>query len=266
MFNQLISNGKSLDKDRCDGYMNSTRMARLETSSILREKMRNYFRNAEKCIVFPVISLVFSMTASADQKTDYFRAVATDNESAVIELALFNFDLNVLNEKGEHALHVALTEGANKVATFLIKQRILKVDLPNGNGETPLMLAAIKGNLDMARRLIARGAAVNKPGWTPLHYATSNPDPGSVQMVSLMLEHHAYIDAESPNKTTPLMMASFYGNEEAARLLLEEGADPGLRNALGLTAIDFARRAERDALASAIANAVRGQQQTKGRW
>lgn len=228
--------------------------------------MINHFKNAFQRIVLTVIFLFSMSSAQADQKTDYFRAVATDNESAVIELALFNFDLNVLNEKGEHALHVALKEGSQKVASFLIKQRIVKVDLPNENGETPLMLAAIKGNLDIARQLIARGAAVNKPGWTPLHYATSNPEPSSVQMVSLMLEHHAYIDAESPNKSTPLMMAAFYGNEEAARLLLEEGADPRLRNELGLTAIDFARRAERDALASAIASGIRGQQQTKGRW
>ncbi|WP_353394658.1 ankyrin repeat domain-containing protein [Hydrogenophaga sp. 5NK40-0174] len=219
-----------------------------------------------KSIVFAWVCLFFSPIAQADAQTDYFRAISVDNESAVIELALFNFDLNVLNEKGEHALHVALAQGSHRVAAFLLKQRILKVDLPNQQGETPLMLAAIKGELDIARQLIARGAAVNKPGWTPLHYATSNPDPGSAQMVSLMLEHHAYIDAASPNKTTPLMMAAFYGSEDAARLLLEEGADASLRNDLGMTAIDFALKAERSGLAEALANAMKGAQPIKGRW
>ncbi|NCW41201.1 MAG: ankyrin repeat domain-containing protein, partial [Betaproteobacteria bacterium] len=56
----------------------------------------------------------------------------------------------------------------------------------------------------------------------------------------LLLEHHAYIDAESPNGTTPLMMAAYYGTPEATKLLLEEGADPLIKNQQGLTALDFA--------------------------
>ncbi|MCV4600843.1 ankyrin repeat domain-containing protein, partial [Escherichia coli] len=80
-------------------------------------------------------------------------------------------------------------------------------------------------------KLISRGADVNKTGWTPLHYAASQED---VRIVRLLLDHHAYIDAESPNKTTPLMMAARYGSEEIARHLLDEGADPTLRNERGL--------------------------------
>lgn len=84
-------------------------------------------------------------------------------------------------------------------------------------------------------------------------------------MARLLLEHHAYIDAESPNKTTPLMMAAQYGQFEVLELLLEEGADASLRNQQGLNAIDFARRAGREAAARRIAEAVRAAQPT-GRW
>jgi hypothetical protein len=45
------------------------------------------------------------------------------------------------------------------------------VNTLNSKGESPLMLAAIKGNVDIAERLIKKGADVNKTGWTPLHYA-----------------------------------------------------------------------------------------------
>jgi ankyrin repeat protein len=75
-------------------------------------------------------------------------------------------------------------------------------------------------------------------------------------MVRLLLEHHAYIDAESPNKTTPLMMATHYGHGDVVRLLLDGGADPTLRNEQGLTAVDFARRAGRDELADMVAENV----------
>jgi ankyrin repeat protein len=51
---------------------------------------------------------------------------------------------------------------------------------------------------------------------------------------------HAYIDAGSPNGTTPLMMAARYGTGEAVDLLLAEGADARLKNQQGLTALQFA--------------------------
>ena len=102
------------------------------------------------------------------------------------------------------------------------------------------MMAALKGHLDLVKKLIDRGADVNKPGWTPLHYAATS---GHLAIMELLLEHHAFIDAESPNGTTPLMMAAHYGTPAAVKLLLEAGADPTMKNQLGLTAIDFAHRA-----------------------
>ena len=107
------------------------------------------------------------------------------------------------------------------------------------------MIAAIKGRLDLARGLIERGAEVNKPGWTPLHYAATFPGPAAPDMTRLMLEHHAYIDAESPNGTTPLMMAAMYGSPEAVKVLIQAGADLNIKNQLGMTALDFAVRGQR---------------------
>jgi ankyrin repeat protein len=63
-----------------------------------------------------------------------------------------------------------------------------------------------------------------------------------------LLDHDAYIDAESPNKTTPLMMASRAGHREVAEYLLSQGADLQAKNELGLTAVDFARAHGRQAL------------------
>lgn len=226
--------------------------------------MKIHFNNIKNIIVFSVFSCGISL-ASADSYDDFFAAIQRDNESAVIGLALREFDLNTPDPDGDHALIMALRLGSLKVADFLIEQSVVNVDAVNRHGENALMMAALKGHLAQARRLIERGAQVNKPDWAPLHYAASTDEPASLDMARLLLEHHAYIDAASPNGTTPLMMAAFYGSSALVELLLEEGADPLLRNDKGLSAIDFARRAGRTRDVETIARAVR-QRQPTGRW
>lgn len=219
----------------------------------------------KKLIVF---QLFFSINIGAWANTaeSYFAAAMRDDESAVVALALRGYDLNTRNAKGEHALAVAIQHGATRVADFLARQNAVDVNARNRAGETPLMMAAIKGDLALARRLIvAREAEVNQPGWTALHYAASSKSPASADMVHLLLEHHAYIDAESPNRTTPLMMASQYGREEIVSLLLKAGADPTLRNQKGLTAVDFARQGGRAPVAEELSAAIRARQ-PRGRW
>ena len=149
-----------------------------------------------------------------------------------------------------------------QVARVLIDWPKTQVEARNRTDESALMMAALKGQTDLAQRLIARGADVNKPGWTPLHYAATS---GHQAVIRLLLDAHAYIDAESPNGTTPLMMAAHYGTIAAVRQLLEAGADATLKNQLGLTAQDFALRAQRQDVAELIA-AQRRKQRPAATW
>jgi len=84
-------------------------------------------------------------------------------------------------------------------------------------------------------------------------------------VINLLLEENAYIDAASPNGSTPLMMAARYGTPEAVKLLLEAGADPSLVNSLGLSALDFAKQGERPDSAQLISTFVR-RINSKGTW
>ena len=226
-------------------------------------------RHAKKCIQGLVwVALSVSTGQVFANANAFFRALQQNNESKVVELTLQEFDLNTRNERNEHALHVALRAGALEVVDFLLLQNVLEVEARNQQGESPLMLAALNGYLPQAKRLIERRAEVNKPGWTPLHYAASNEGPESVAMVRLLLEHHAYIDAESPNRTTPLMMAAHYGHPDVVQLLLDEGADSTVKNEQGLSALDFARRANRKTSFERIVAFLRRQptsQPTSGR-
>ena len=176
--------------------------------------------------------------AYAGSYEDFFQGVRKDDSAAVAALLARGFDPNTLGPDGLTGLFVAARAGSAKVAQVLLDAPETDVEFRNAVDESALMLAALRGDLPLARALIAHDADVNKTGWTPLHYAASG---GQVAMIALLLDHHAYIDAESPNGSTPLMMAAGYGSAEATRALLEAGADVTLKNAKGLSALDFAR-------------------------
>lgn len=211
-------------------------------------------------------ALAVAGAARAGSYEDFFTAIARDDASAVEALVRRGFDPNTVNAKGNPALSAAIQADSLRAAAALIRFPATNVNLRNANKETALMFAALRGQPDIARALIARDADINHPGWTPLHYAASGTSKYQPEIIALLLEHSAYIDAESPNGTTPLMMAAQYGTDESAELLLREGADPSLRNQLRLSAADFAMRAERKELAYAIADTIRRRQPQRGRW
>lgn len=214
-----------------------------------------------KIIIYLIVLNGFNISY-ANSYDDFFVAIRRDDASAITALVARGFDPNTPDPKGQNGLLMALSEPALNAAQALLDAPKIDVEARNKAGESPLMIAALHGQLDMARELIAKGADVNKPGWTPLHYAATR---GHLEIISLLLDNSAYIDAASPNGTTPLMMAASYGTPAAVKLLLDEGADPTLKNQQGLTAINFAQRANRQDSADVIAAAIRATK-PKGKW
>lgn len=168
---------------------------------------------------------------------DFFKAIVFDQVPVVANLIYRGMDPNAPTEKGEPALVFAVRSGAPQTVAYLLKQPGIQVDATNTADETALMLAANANDIAMANVLIEAGASVNRPNWTPLHYAASK---GHIAMMHLLIDNDAYIDAESPNGTTPLMMAAYYATPAAVKLMLEDGADPTLKNQDGMTALDLA--------------------------
>lgn len=208
------------------------------------------------------LALCVAAGARAGSYDDFFAAIGRDDAQAVLQLLRRGFDPNTRDADGQHGLYLAIRAPAPRVALALVEWPKTDVDALNKADESPLMMASLQGQLELCRKLIARGAAVNKTGWTPLHYAATN---GHLEVMRLLLEEHAFIDAESPNKTTPLMMSARYGSEDATRLLLQEGALPLLKNDVGMTAIDFANSVQRASVAKLIGEAVRSTQ-PRGKW
>ncbi len=210
---------------------------------------RNQMRKLLYLLVFTGVSNAF-----AGSYEDFFRAIEVNDATVVHTLIQRGFDPNSRDPKGQTGLILALRGGAFDAAEVLLKAPNLDVNALNDVGESALMMAALKGHADWSQRLIDRGASIVKQGWSPIHYAATGPDTSTVK---LLLDKGAPIDARSPNGSTPLMMAAQYGAESSVDLLLQRGADPRIRNDRGLSAVDFAKLAKREALVARLEHAQR---------
>ncbi|HEY8609527.1 MAG TPA: ankyrin repeat domain-containing protein [Noviherbaspirillum sp.] len=211
-------------------------------------------RQLQRLAGLPLLALL-PAAAMADAYVDYFRAIRIDDGPAVKKLLQRGFDPNTIEEsRGDTGMIMALREEAMDVFRVLLAAPGTDLEAKAFNGDTALMIACFKGNLPAVQALLEKGAEVNRPGWTPLHYAAYS---GNNDIVRLLLDKSAYIDAESPNKTTPMMMAAMAGKIYTVKLLLDEGADATLRNALGMNAIDFAVKHDHPDIAEGLTHRLR---------
>lgn len=211
--------------------------------------MRNYFK-----FIIQMILAIGVFGNSHASPVDFFRAIDIDNDRTVKALLAAGFDPNTRDEKGQVPLFVALRAESGRVANAIAADPRTRIDEANAAGETPLMMAALKGRLDWVSRLVQMGAQVNRPGWSPLLYAASGPEP---RTVVLLLDRGADIEARAPNGDTALMLAARYGSEGAVNVLLDRGADARRRNDQGHDAAAYARAAGRESLADRLAKAAR---------
>ncbi|MBP8149930.1 MAG: ankyrin repeat domain-containing protein [Limnohabitans sp.] len=189
----------------------------------------------KKFLVF--IGFFFVFLAQAGSYDDFFKAVSFDDVKTVQSLLQRGFDPNTVDSKARPALILAIQEPSPKVAELLIQWPGTQIHVRNPAGETPLMLAALRGQVPLVEMLIEKKAAIHHPGWSPLHYAATG---GHTAIVDLLIKRGAAVNAESPNGTTPLMMAARYGSAHSVKSLIQSGSDLLKQNQQGLTAFDFA--------------------------
>lgn len=105
----------------------------------------------------------------------------------------------------------------------------------------PLHQATARGEVGRMRRIIRRKPdAVNEPDrakWTPLHFAAIWGEPEAAR---LLLESGADVDPQNGDGNTPLFLAACYGEEALVRLLLDRGARVDAKGRRGLTALHLA--------------------------
>ncbi|WP_233176783.1 ankyrin repeat domain-containing protein [Ralstonia sp. ASV6] len=196
------------------------------------------------------LTMALSGVALATPQDDLRAAVEYNRPVLVQKYVAQGVDPNLNTREGTPLLVDALKDKNIEVAEALIRAKNLDFERTNAAGENALMMAAYQGLLPMVKLMVETyEVEVNKTGWTALHYAATN---GHDDVVKYLLDHAAYIDAESPNATTPLMMAAMNGHITTVKLLLDEGADMNLRNQQKMDVIDFAKRYHQDEIAAGL--------------
>lgn len=203
-------------------------------------------RASIKALAALAITMGCASGARAGAYEDFFKAIEMDNAPALADLLARGMDPNTRDPRGQHGLFLALRGGSAKAFKLLMQHPETQVEASNAAGETPLMMAALRADTDAMKALLARGAQVQREGWTPLHYAASSP---SADPVRLLLDLGATVDARAPNGNTPLMQAARYGAEDSVALLLEKGANRALLNSRNLDAAAYARLDGRETVA-----------------
>jgi ankyrin repeat protein len=97
------------------------------------------------------------------------------------------------------------------------------LDVPDDGGLTPLHLAAAHCRTNVVLLLLDEGAKVNaraKGGATPLHLAAQE---GCVDVVTILLARGAKINARDDKGYTPLKRAELWHQDAAAQILRQHG-------------------------------------------
>lgn len=161
-------------------------------------------------------------------------------------------DPNFYLPNGDTPLVYAIrTDAMKTVNLVMLRHRALNVKIPSLRGETPLMLAAIKGDVDLAQTLLFMGADVNVNfGWTALHYAAAS---GQKPMIELLLKNGAEVNAVTERQVTPLYMAARSLARDAVDALLSAGADKTICNDQGISPSSVARQRGSNTIADHLA-------------
>jgi len=133
-------------------------------------------------------------------------------------------------------------------AEFLFAFGLTAIAAPHEEAQvTPLLAAAIAGDIPTMKVLIDSGANANETninGNTPLHYALRRTfmgrRQGRVAVVAFLVNHGAQVNSRTKTGITPLMDASNTGDTEALKYLVEHGAQINFADKDGRTSLSLA--------------------------
>jgi ankyrin repeat protein len=159
--------------------------------------------------------------------------------------------VNSRDRNGDTPLNMAAAKGNSDLVDVLLKAEA-DVNLANLAGVTPLMGAAFSGNAAILRKLLAKGARIEPLDRVKKNAATYAAGNGCADCVAELLKAGDKVNARLENDLTLLMWAAAYGHEATVRFLLSQGADKSLKDGRGKTAAEMAREGNHLAVAQLL--------------
>ncbi|XP_071985890.1 ankyrin-3 isoform X5 [Engystomops pustulosus] len=182
----------------------------------------------------------------SDTSASYLRAARAGNLEKALDYLKNGVDINVCNQNGLNALHLASKEGHVEIVSELI-QRGVDVDAATKKGNTALHIASLAGQTEVVRVLVTNGANVNaqsQNGFTPLYMAAQE---NHLEVVKFLLDNGASQSLATEDGFTPLAVALQQGHDQVVSLLLENDTKGKVR----LPALHIAARKD-DTKAAAL--------------
>ncbi|XP_070707513.1 ankyrin-3-like [Pempheris klunzingeri] len=184
------------------------------------------------------------------KKTDvnacYLRSARAGNLEKVLDYLKNGVDINICNQNGLNALHLASKEGHVEVVAELIKHGA-NVDAATKKGNTALHIASLAGQTDVVKELVTHNANVNaqsQNGFTPLYMAAQE---NHMDVVQFLLDNGSSQSIATEDGFTPLAVALQQGHDQVVSLLLENDTKGKVR----LPALHIAARKD-DTKAAAL--------------
>ncbi|XP_053094442.1 ankyrin-3 isoform X25 [Pangasianodon hypophthalmus] len=185
-------------------------------------------------------------TNMTDTNASYLRAARAGNLEKALDYLKSGVEINICNQNGLNALHLASKEGHVEMVAQLIKLGAT-VDAATKKGNTALHIASLAGQTEVVRELVNNGANVNaqsQNGFTPLYMAAQE---NHLDVVRYLLDNGSSQSIATEDGFTPLAVALQQGHDQVVSLLLENDTKGKVR----LPALHIAARKD-DTKAAAL--------------
>lgn len=187
-------------------------------------------------------------TKSQDGTPALHLAVNVGNSDLTKLLVKFGADPNVLNQAGETPLIVSATKGQPELVR-LLRELGGSITTTDSDGCTALEHAVQEGNPEVVRALLELKASANvQCARIPVLVRAMKSKNRSLDIVSMLVDKGAAVDAQDPDLWSPLMYAAKLGDSAILQYLLGKKANPSIINSQGKTAYDYAGKNDRQLL------------------
>jgi ankyrin repeat protein len=137
---------------------------------------------------------------------------------SVLQLKLKNKYINTSDEEGNTPLHLAAEKGELGLVNLFLKHGRAGMYTQNYNGQLPLHLAAQEGHTAIVA-LLGSVYAIDNNGQTPLHLAAQR---GHLEVAKLLIKRGAQLNVQDNKHKTPLQLAILNNHTELEKFLLEK--------------------------------------------